>query len=74
MCPLRVFACTGFQARGGNYACFVFRSGLMIGAVLLGDASWSAEVKQAVEEKRDFSAELAGKPSVERIKQVLIAS
>ena len=62
------------KARDGNYACFVFRGGLMIGAVLLGDASWSAEVKQAVEEKRDFSAEFEGKPSVQRIKRVLTGS
>jgi nitrite reductase (NADH) large subunit len=59
------------KANNGNYASFLFRGGLMIGAILLGDASWSLEVKQAVEEKRDFSADLVGTPSVEYIKKVL---
>ena len=59
------------QANDGNYAAFLFRSGLMIGAILLGDASWSAEVKQAVEEKRDFSPELGARPSVKHIKKIL---
>ena len=59
------------QASEGNYAAFLFRSGLMIGAILLGDASWSAEVKQAVEDKRDFSEELKGKLRVKHIKKIL---
>lgn len=61
------------KAKEGNYASFLFREGRMIGAILLGDASLSTEVKKAVDEKRDFSEHLTGKPSVERIRQVLTA-
>jgi len=57
------------KAKDGNFASFVFRQGVMIGSILLGDASLAAYVKTAVEEKIDFSGRLAvGMPMDELIK------
>ena len=61
------------QVKDGNYASFLFRNNKMIGSILLGDASLSAEVKDAVEQGRDFSQLLHGKPSVDEVKASLTA-
>lgn len=47
------------RAGDGKYLRFVFRDTHLVGAVLVGDASISAQLKKAIQEKRDFSAELA---------------
>jgi nitrite reductase (NADH) large subunit len=39
----------------GEYARFVFRDNRLVGAILLGDTTLSADVKKAVERKTDFS-------------------
>jgi len=57
----------------GNYASFLFRKGVLIGSILLGDASLSAPVKNAVEAQMDYSAELAGGISGSAFKKVLKA-
>ncbi len=57
----------------GNYASFLFRKGVLIGSILLGDASLAASVKNAVEAQKDYSAELAGGVSGSAFTKVLKA-
>ncbi|MCP5104277.1 MAG: NAD(P)/FAD-dependent oxidoreductase, partial [bacterium] len=47
----------------GNYFYFVFRDGYMVGAILLGDTSVSAEVKTVIEKRRDCSEILKKRPA-----------
>jgi nitrite reductase (NADH) large subunit len=48
---------------GRNYACFLFNAGLLVGAILLGDISTSGKIKNAVENKQDYSTMLQNRPS-----------
>lgn len=57
----------------GNYASFLFREGVLIGSILLGDASLAGPVKSAVEAQKDFSAELAQGTSGAKFKEALKA-
>jgi len=59
------------EEKDGNYACFIFREGKMIGAILLGDAKLASTVKTAVESERDFSDLLHEKLSVDKVKAAL---
>ncbi len=53
-----------YDHEGENtYSRFVFRDGLLVGAILLGDAALTAPVKSAVEGKTDLSGLLAKRPS-----------
>lgn len=58
---------------GGNYASFLFRKGVLIGSILLGDASLAAKVKSAVEAQEDFSAQLGQGISAAAFKEALKA-
>lgn len=46
------------ETKDGCYASFLLRSGVLVGAILLGDASLATAVKKAVDAKRDFSSQL----------------
>jgi nitrite reductase (NADH) large subunit len=59
------------EAKDGNYASFVFRQGVMIGSILLGDASLASYVKTAVEEKVDFSSQLADGISMDDLIKII---
>lgn len=48
---------------GGRYLRFLFRDGLLVGAVLLGDTTLTPSVKSAVENRTDLSGLLARGPS-----------
>jgi nitrite reductase (NADH) large subunit len=50
-----------------NYACFRFNSGLMLGAILLGDVGLSGKIKNLVENKLDCSALLQSQPSGQEV-------
>lgn len=47
----------------GRYVRFVFRDGLLEGAILIGRDGLDAALKTAIEGRRDFSAVLAGSPT-----------
>jgi nitrite reductase (NADH) large subunit len=47
-----------------RYLHFVFQDGVLVGAILFGDASRGADVKTAIEARLDFSGLLLGSPSV----------
>ena len=49
------------------YMRFVFRDGLMCGGILMGDASLTATLKAAIEERWDFSGLLSGGPTTEHL-------
>jgi len=53
------------DTKEGCYASFLLRGGILIGAILLGDASLANAVKKAVDTKRDFSLQLAKGSTVE---------
>jgi nitrite reductase (NADH) large subunit len=55
------------------YASFLFRSGVLVGSILLGDASLAAPVKSAADAHQDFSAELARGISAAAFKELLKA-
>ncbi len=59
------------ESKDGGYQSFLFRDGMMIGSILLGDASVANKVKAAIEGKRDFSAILSETVNVESIIQAL---
>ena len=59
------------EAKDGNYASFVFRQGVMIGSILLGDASLASYVKTAVEEKIDFSGQLTDGISMDDLIKII---
>ncbi len=44
----------------GDYSLFVFRSGQLIGAILLGDTSMAPQLKKLIEEQRSCTELLAG--------------
>jgi nitrite reductase (NADH) large subunit len=46
-----------------HYLHFVFQDGVLVGAILFGDASRGAAVKTAIEARLDFSGLLLGSPS-----------
>lgn len=50
--------------RDGVYHRFVFREGRMVGSVLVGDASAAGPIKQAIQDDRDFTREIAAKITV----------
>lgn len=52
------------QATDGNYASFVLREGVLIGAILLGDASLANKVKAAVEGSAHLGDDLPDVPAV----------
>jgi nitrite reductase (NADH) large subunit len=54
-----------------SYTGFLFRDGIMTGAILLGDAGLARPVKKAVEERLDFSLLLAKNCGCTEIKQAL---
>jgi len=58
-------------ASDGNYHCFVFRDNRLVGAILLGDAALTAEVKKAVEGGTDFSDLLRKHPTAANIREEL---
>ena len=51
------------QEKSGHYARFVFHDGRLAGAILLGDTAVAAALKTAMENKRDFSGLLQGRPT-----------
>ena len=55
------------ESKDGVYQSFLFREGLMIGSILLGDASMANKVKAAIEGKRDFSAILGESVDVQSV-------
>lgn len=55
------------------YASFLFRSGVLVGSILLGDASLAAPVKSAADAHQDFSTELARGISAAAFKELLKA-
>ncbi len=57
----------------GRYFRFVFRDHCLVGAVLLGDATLTAAVTKAVEDKRDFSRFLATGSRASEFVEVLAA-
>ncbi len=52
---------------GDTYRRFVFRDGQLRGAILLGDASLSAVLRKAIENRTDFSELLRQRPSAEQV-------
>lgn len=61
-------SCTVIEKDEENvYINLNFRDGHLEGAILYGDTSTSAEVKKAIEEKRDFSRALEGNPTVDSL-------
>lgn len=59
------------EEKDSNYISFVLRGGVMIGAILLGDASLAAKVKAAVDSGRNFGTELGQNLTLEGILQAL---
>ena len=59
------------ESKDGGYQSFLFRDGMMIGSILLGDASVANKVKAAIEGKRDFSAILSETVNVESVIRAL---
>ncbi len=55
-----------------HYHAFTFRDSRMIGAILLGDTSHSAQVKHIVEQKRDCSRILQGTRSIASVLAFLV--
>ncbi|MEI7835089.1 MAG: FAD-dependent oxidoreductase [Planctomycetota bacterium] len=51
----------------GAYFRFVLHDGLLVGAVMLGEASLAGRIKKAIESRRDFSAVLAGGATVQGV-------
>jgi nitrite reductase (NADH) large subunit len=51
------------QESGGRYFRFVFRDGLLVGAILLGDTSVSPALKKAIETRADFTGLLSQRPA-----------
>ena len=47
----------------GRYQHFMFRDGVLVGAILFGDATLGAAVKSAIQTRLDFSGLLLGSPS-----------
>ncbi len=59
------------ECKDGGYKSFLFREGMMIGSILLGDASVANKVKVVIEGKRDFLAFLSGTVDVETVIRAL---
>lgn len=59
------------ESKDGGYQSFLFRDGMMIGSILLGDASMANKVKAAIEGKKDFSAVLNETVDVESVLKAL---
>lgn len=57
----------------GKYYSFVFRDGLLVGAILLGSAALAGFLKKAVESKTDFSGLLSQNPSATEVAEFLVA-
>ena len=55
------------QKTDDRYLHFVFQDGVLVGAILLGDASAGAAVKTAIEARLDFSGLLLRSPSVAEV-------
>jgi nitrite reductase (NADH) large subunit len=55
----------------GYYTSFIFRGNLLIGSILLGDASLSGKVKKAIEDKVDLTKLVKRKPDAKLIKEYL---
>ena len=51
----------------GAYFRFVLHDGLLVGAVMLGEAGPAGRIKKAIESRRDFSAVLAAGATVEAV-------
>lgn len=49
------------------YISLLFRDGHMEGAILYGDTSRSADIKKAIEDKKDFSRALRNDPDVDQV-------
>jgi nitrite reductase (NADH) large subunit len=58
-------------ASGQSYTGFLFKDGMMTGAILLGDAKLARPVKKAVEERQDFSQLLSQGAGCADIRQTL---
>ena len=59
------------EAKNGNYASFVFSQGVIVGSILLGDASLASYVKTAVEGQKDFSPDLRENLTVSEFTEIL---
>ena len=55
-----------------NYKGFLFHQGALVGAILLGDASGSTEVKKAIENSLDCAKFLAGNPEAGAVLEHLV--
>lgn len=61
-------SCTVIERENdGSYISLLFRDGHMEGAILYGDTSRSADVKKAIEDKKDFSRVLRDDPDVDQV-------
>jgi len=60
--------------RDATYCRFVFHDGALVGAVLLGDTSAAGPLKDAVENRTDFSGLLQARPRAEDVLQHLSAA
>jgi nitrite reductase (NADH) large subunit len=59
------------QESGDNYSRFLFRDNRLVGAILLGDTTLTAQAKNAVEKKRDFSKLLRSHPTASDVMKEL---
>lgn len=55
------------HASESTYFQFLFRDAHLVGAILLGDTSFAAQAKRAVEERTDWSAVLRTRPSAQQV-------
>jgi nitrite reductase (NADH) large subunit len=59
------------ENKNNNYYCFFLKDNYLIGTILIGDTSISAKVKNAIEEKTDFSEAMKYDRSLEKILTIL---
>jgi nitrite reductase (NADH) large subunit len=59
------------SAENDQYFGFFFKDNHLIGSILIGDTNLSANVKEAIENKTDFSVELEGDRSIQGIIKIL---
>lgn len=59
------------ENKNDNYYCFFLKDNYLIGTILIGDTSISAKVKNAIEQKIDFSEAMEYDRSLEKILKIL---
>jgi nitrite reductase (NADH) large subunit len=68
------FDVSSHQSDAGHYYRFLFRDGVMVGAILLGDTGLTATVNRLVDGKQDMSKILRSQPSGAELYQALLES